>query len=183
MSSLPEIPQPQTSARTRVFNIEMNGKLRRVEFRAPEKNGRWQVMLEGKSMEVEAQEIQPGILGLILQGQSYRCVLDKTPTETAVHLAGERIVFAIDDPRSLSARRRKGGPASGAQVIKAPMPGRIVRLLVSPGQSVEASQGVIVVEAMKMQNELKTIRAGKVIEIRAEAGSTVTAGQVLILIE
>ena len=63
------------------------------------------------------------------------------------------------------------------------MPGRIIRLLVQPGDEVTAHQGVIVIEAMKMQNELKAARAGKVAEIKTETGATVAAGEVLLVIE
>jgi biotin carboxyl carrier protein len=183
MNGISGIPEPQASTRTRAFHIELNGKIYRLEFKALEGNRRWKITLEGKSVELDVKEIQPGVLSLVFQQRSYRCVFDKTPTETAVHLAGERFVFAVDDSRSLSARRRKSATAGGAQIVKAPMPGRVVRVLVSPGETVEAHQGVIVVEAMKMQNELKALRAGKVVEIRAEPGSTVTAGQSLVFIE
>jgi biotin carboxyl carrier protein len=63
------------------------------------------------------------------------------------------------------------------------MPGRVIRVLVEPGQHVEAGQGLIVVEAMKMQNEMKSLQAGRVAEVKAAAGATVSAGDVLVVIE
>ena len=91
--------------------------------------------------------------------------------------------FFIEDRRSLRASRGKRGSAGGSQVIKAPMPGRVVRVLVAPGDQLAAHQGVIVIEAMKMQNELKTPRAGKVVSIQVAAGDTVSANDKLIVIE
>ncbi len=79
--------------------------------------------------------------------------------------------------------RRTVGAAEGRQAVAAPMPGRVIRVLVEAGQAVEAGQGLIVVEAMKMQNEMKSPKAGRVIEVKASDGATVAAGDVLIVIE
>jgi len=81
-------------------------------------------------------------------------------------------------------RRRGDGARGGAGVatIMAPMPGKVVRVLVAPGAAVEADQGIVVVEAMKMQNELKAPRAGRVISVAAKEGATVAAGETLATI-
>ena len=71
----------------------------------------------------------------------------------------------------------------GREPITAPMPGRVIRVLVEPGQEVAAGEGLIVVEAMKMQNEMKAPRAGRVASVKAEAGATVSAGDILVVIE
>ncbi len=93
-------------------------------------------------------------------------------------------VFRVEvfDPRGMRARRTVGA-AEGRQAVAAPMPGRVIRVLVEAGQAVEAGQGLIVVEAMKMQNEMKSPKAGRVIEVKASDGATVAAGDVLIVIE
>ena len=86
------------------------------------------------------------------------------------------------DPRELRGRR-SAAREFGPQAIAAPMPGRVVRVLVEPGQEVAAGEGLIVVEAMKMQNEMKAPRAGRVAAVKTEAGATVSAGDILLVIE
>jgi biotin carboxyl carrier protein len=163
------------------IQIEMEGKLRRIELTRGG-GDRWSGTLDGDPIEIDARLAQPGVLSLIVQGRSYRCVLDAGPIESAIHVVGQRFLVSMEDPRSLTARTRKGGAAGGQQVIKAPMPGRIVRLLVQAGDEVAAQQGVVVIEAMKMQNELKAARAGRVAEVRAREGTTVAAGEALVVI-
>lgn len=165
------------------IQIEIDGKLRRLDLTLNADDDSWVAALDGLAVKVDAELVQPGILSLIIAGHAFRCVLDEGPTETAIQVSGERHIFSVEDPRSLTARRRKSGTAGGQQVIKAPMPGRIVRLLVVQGEQVAAHQGVVVIEAMKMQNELKATRAGAIAEIKTEAGATVGAGEILLVIE
>jgi biotin carboxyl carrier protein len=93
-------------------------------------------------------------------------------------------VFHIDvfDPRELRGRRA-AAHSSGPQAVTAPMPGRVILVLVEPGQQVATGDGLIVVEAMKMQNEMKAPRAGRVAAVKTVAGATVSAGDVLLVIE
>jgi biotin carboxyl carrier protein len=93
-------------------------------------------------------------------------------------------VFRVEvfDPRGLRAREQ-GGESRGRLKILAPMPGRVIRVLVELNQEVETGQGLIVVEAMKMQNEMKSPRAGKVVEVKTAPGAAVSAGEVLAVIE
>jgi biotin carboxyl carrier protein len=163
--------------------IEIDGSPRRLELSQKSDNGVWIAALDGVPLEIDAQLVQPGILSLIVQGRAYRCVLDEGPIETAIQIGSQRYLLTIDDPRSLTSRRRKANSSGGLQVIKAPMPGKIVRLLLGPGDPVAANQGIVVIEAMKMQNELKATRAGKILEVQTEAGATVIAGAVLVVIE
>jgi biotin carboxyl carrier protein len=93
--------------------------------------------------------------------------------------------YAVDvrDPRSLRTRRAIAGTEAGPQKIKAPMPGKIVRILVAEKDEVKAGQGVIVMEAMKMQNEMKSPKDGRVQKILTAEGSAVNAGDTLAIIE
>jgi biotin carboxyl carrier protein len=127
--------------------------------------------------------LRPGVLSLIVDGRAWRVVLDEDANETAAYVAGRRIAYRVDDPRSLKARRAHTGGADGPKAIKASMPGRVVRVLAQRGETVEAHQGVIVIEAMKMQNELKSPKAGAVVELRVSVGDTVSAGDILAVIE
>ena len=100
-----------------------------------------------------------------------------------VVLRGRNYDVAIIDPKRLRSTQSSGAHHSGAAEIISPMPGKIVRVLVEVGAKVAAGAGVVVVEAMKMQNEMKAPKAGVVVSINTEEGATVNAGDVLAVIE
>jgi biotin carboxyl carrier protein len=100
-----------------------------------------------------------------------------------VQIGDEVFRVTLFDPKRLRAARGAGAEASGRAQVAASMPGKVVRVLVAEGAPVEAGDGLVVVEAMKMQNELKSPKSGTVIELRAEAGATVNAGDVLVVVE
>jgi len=120
-----------------------------------------------------------GRWSFLIEGLSYAVTL-LGASEVSVN--GQLFHVDVFDPRSLRGRR-VAAEGSGPQTLAALMPGRVIRVLVEAGQEVEAGQGLIVVEAMKMQNEMKSPRAGRVVEVRAGAGATVAAGDVLVVIE
>jgi biotin carboxyl carrier protein len=165
-----------------ILNIEIYGVLRKVEL---ERQGddRYLISIDGKQIEVESSFPRPGVLSLLVDGRVYRCILDEDSTDPAMYVGHERLPFRVDDPRSLAARRSKGLHAAGPITIKAPMPGRVVRLSRAEGDEVESQQGVVVIEAMKMQNELKAPKAGRVVKILVEVGDAVISGQQLAIIE
>jgi biotin carboxyl carrier protein len=166
-----------------MIQLEMNGALRQVELTQCE-GRQYRLSIDGEpAVHIEAQALRPGVLSLHIAGKSYRCVLEESAEGTAIHLAGKRLLYRVDDPRSLKSRRSRHGGTEGPKPVIAPMPGRVVRVLASIGDAVEAHQGIVVIEAMKMQNELKSPKAGKVIQIRVEAGGTVAAGDVLAVVE
>jgi biotin carboxyl carrier protein len=103
--------------------------------------------------------------------------------EETIAVSGRQHRVAVSDPRSLRSQRRRPGAGNGTLQIKASMPGRVARVLVAPGDAVVAHQGVVVIEAMKMQNELKAARDGRVAEVRVAPGDKVTSGQVLAVLE
>lgn len=133
---------------------------------------------DGPEREASVETPQPGVYSVLLDGRSYQARVE----DGVVTVNGFRYEIEVRDPRRWN-RQSRGGAHAGAQNIKAPMPGKVVRVLVAAGDAVEAGQGLVVVEAMKMQNEMKAPRAGKVIAIAAKAGATVTAGEVLATIE
>jgi len=150
-----------------------------VELPASINAGIVECSVDGRMMAVDARILEPGVMSLVVDGRQFRCILDGD----AVVIDGHRYGFDTVDPRSLKGRRGVGGGAQGPRPVKAPMPGRVVRLMVAAGDQVEEGQGVVVIEAMKMQNELKSPKAGKVVELRVAPGDTVTAGEVLAVIE
>lgn len=162
--------------------LEMEGRQQKVQL---EQNagGAWSATVDGQSVVLDAHMLRPGLLSLILDGRAYRVVLEESADETAVHLGARRFAYRLDDPRSLRSRRRGQDGAAGPKTLKASMPGRVVRVLLEPGQSVTAGQGVLVIEAMKMQNEVKSPKDGRVARLQVKPGDTVNAGQALAVIE
>jgi len=138
----------------------------------------------GDQPEREAQlmEVEPGVYSVLLDGRSYEAHAEAGVDCVWITIRGHRFRVTITDPRSWSSKRA-GPHGHGREEIVAPMPGKIVRLLVEPGQTVEAGQGIVVMEAMKMQNEMKTRRAGRVAGIPVRAGDTVGAGAILATIK
>jgi biotin carboxyl carrier protein len=165
------------------IDIEMDGRVRKVELERIAENGVWRAIIDGEAVTTEARLLRAGVLSLIVEGQSYRIVLEDAGEEPALHLGTQRIPYRAEDPRSLKSRRAHSVASDGPKALKASMPGRVVRLLAAKGDEVKAHQGVLVIEAMKMQNELKSPKDGRIAELRVAAGDTVAAGDVLAVIE
>jgi biotin carboxyl carrier protein len=143
----------------------------------------WRVTLDGRPVAVDAVEIAPNTLSILLNGQSFEVNVSSTPDGKLKLQTGSRefIAEAID-PRAWSGRRHGSVEAQGRQQIVAPMPGKVVRLLVKEGDRVEAGQGLLVVEAMKMQNEIRSPKGGTVERVLAKEGQAVNAGDVLCVV-
>ena len=137
---------------------------------------------EAAERSADVQEAEPGVYSILLEGRSYEARVEETPDGLVVAVDGERFEISVRDPRKL-ARHRGTQRGEGVQAVAAPMPGKVVRVLAAAGDTVNAGQGLVVVEAMKMQNELKAPRAGRLLTMSAREGSTVTAGEVLATIE
>jgi biotin carboxyl carrier protein len=135
--------------------------------------------VDGRAVAADVKMLQPGVMSLVVEGRQYRCVLDGD----GVVIGGRRYGFEVEDPRSLQGRGGAGAGTDGPRAVKAPMPGRVVRLLVKVGDEVEQGQGLVVIEAMKMQNELKSPKAGRVVRVGASVGETVGSGDVLVVVE
>lgn len=169
------------------LELRLDGRQQRVELEALDANGRFRAVLTGsgerKQVEGEAVALRPGVMALLVEGRVYRCVLEEAPGESAVRIGAARYAYQAVDPRSLKARRNHGQSSSGPRSVKAPMPGRIVRVLAAAGEEVAEQQGLVVIEAMKMQNELRSPKAGRVAQVLVAPGATVAAGQVLVLVE
>jgi biotin carboxyl carrier protein len=159
--------------------LEVGGKKRRVELPSGVASGAMECVVDGRAMSVDVRMLEPGVMSLLVEGRQYRCVLDGD----GVLIGGQRYGFELDDPRSLQGRRGVGAGTEGPRAVKAPMPGRVVRLLVEVGDEVAEGQGVVVIEAMKMQNELKSPKGGRVMRVGASVGDTVGSGDVLVVVE
>jgi biotin carboxyl carrier protein len=121
----------------------------------------------------------PGVFSILIEGRSYQATV---LASGSIQVNDQIFSVELFDPRELRARSTAGA-SHGRQNIVSPMPGKVVRLLVAAGDAVEAGQGLIVVEAMKMQNEMKSPKTGVVVEMKTQAGATVTAGEILVVIE
>ena len=145
------------------------------------------VDVDERHYELEIRELGDGEYLLKSGSQVYKCRVERRRDpghETfVVVLRGRQREVSIIDPKRLRSSQSSGAHHAGAAEIVSPMPGKIVRVLVEPGAKVEAGAGVVVVEAMKMQNEMKAPKAGVVVSVNAEAGATVNAGDVLAVIE
>ncbi|HEV3468292.1 MAG TPA: biotin/lipoyl-containing protein [Pyrinomonadaceae bacterium] len=139
----------------------------------------------GRRYELEAHAFGEGEFLLLHEGRVYECraAAAGAAGTIEVHVGGRAYEVALSDPKRLRGARSAAAHDAGRAQIVAQMPGRVVRVMVEPGQEVEAGQPVVVVEAMKMQNEMKSPKAGAVVELRARAGATVNAGDVLVVIE
>jgi biotin carboxyl carrier protein len=125
----------------------------------------------------------PGVISLIEGNRCSLVNLSKAPGGGVVaSIEGKELSVALADLRDRAPRPRNAG-AIGPQEVRTLMPGKVVRVLVAHGDEVTAGQGVMIVEAMKMQNELKAPKTGRVTRVCAEEGSTVTAGTTLLVIE
>lgn len=146
------------------------------------------VELDGRHYELEVRELGRGEYLLINGLHVYKCRVEAkrrlSPGESfEVVLRGRNYEVAITDPKRLRSAQSSGAHHAGAAEIVSPMPGKIVRVLVAVGAKVAAGAGIVVVEAMKMQNEMKAPKAGIVVSIKTEEGATVNAGDVLAVIE
>lgn len=139
---------------------------------------------DGRTHEADISEPEPDLFVAIIDGKVHRCTIEKLPSgETEAVINGKRIPVAAFDKKHLSSKPGAGGPGSGKISLIAPMPGKVVKVLLNQGDEVAANQGVIIVEAMKMQNEVQSPRSGKVIEIKVTEGQTVNSGEVMAVVE
>ncbi len=125
-----------------------------------------------------AVEVEPGVYSILVEGSSYEVRVGAGQ----VAVGKRHFDYHVDDPRQW----KRSGDAAGGQgraAILAPMPGKVVRIMAAVGDEVEAGQGIVVVEAMKMQNEMKAPRAGRVSSIQVKENDSVVAGGVLAVIE
>ena len=144
--------------------------------------------MDDRHYDLQVRELASGEYLLIDGSTVYKCRVSGRGSlaagqSFAVVLRGRNYEVAVVDPKRLRSGESAGAHHAGAAEIVSPMPGKIVRVLVQAGDKVEAGAGIIVVEAMKMQNEMKAPKAGTVVSINADEGATVNAGDVLAVIE
>jgi biotin carboxyl carrier protein len=167
-------------------DIEVNGRTRSVTVERV-RPGRFHVVVDGVAAVVDAERVGSFGVSLVFpDGEHESDAIQLAPTSDA----GERLAVwrGAVVPVTLNGRRTGTGAGTagrphGEQKVTAPMPGRVVRVLVAEGDTVAARQPVVVIEAMKMENELRSPVAGRVREVSAAAGASVEAGRVLVVLE
>jgi biotin carboxyl carrier protein len=163
------------------INIELDGKSHSVEMFHTGERARWNI--DGRALEADAVEISPGIYSILIAGQSFEArVTLRSDSQLCVTVAGRDYNATIRNPRKWKRIRGLGVQAEGSQQLKAPMSGKIVLVLVKTGDTVDAGQGIIVIEAMKMQNEIRSPKSGTVERLLVAQGQTVNAGEVVAIV-
>ncbi len=164
------------------FEVAINNTRRVVELERDAE--RWRISLDGKVVDADTVEIAPNIFSILLDGKSHEIRVASTSSGTLTLQTGRHEFTAeVTDPRAWRGRRHGTLEAEGRQQILAPMPGKIVRVLVQAGEKVEAGQGLLVVEAMKMQNEIRSPKSGTVERLLVKEGQPVNAGEILAWID
>ncbi len=180
------------------FEVEVEGRIRTIVIEHGDNPSSFRVQIDGEPGVVDAVRAGDKSLsifgrvtflrnggpekGTLRIGAAVQVTAGPAPGEGIVHLNG-RTIRAVINGRRRRAAADEGAHGPGDVVVAAPMPGRIVRVLVAPGDQVTARQGLVVVEAMKMENELRAPRAGRVKEVSVVPGASVEAGCVLAVIE
>jgi len=170
------------------FEIEVNGRTRSVAIERTGVDGRFRVSVDGETTLVEARRNGGYGLSLLFPDAAHETskvsiAPGSARGELLACVAGRIAAVGINARRTGRGAADAGGAVDGEQKVTAPMPGRVVRVLVAPGDTVEARQPVAVVEAMKMENELRSPKAGRVKDVAVAAGTSVEAGRVLVIID
>ncbi|OGL44427.1 MAG: hypothetical protein A2W05_06055 [Candidatus Schekmanbacteria bacterium RBG_16_38_10] len=165
------------------MNLEViiNNKEYNVEIERKEKS--FLVKIDDEEFDVDATVLKKELYSLIVSNKSYLTNIKSEENKYIVDVNSESFEIEVFDEATKRTVQRKNEAGSGKQIIKAPMPGKIVKILVKEGEEVEPGSGMIVVEAMKMENELKSSSKGVVKEIAVEEGVAVNAGDTLIVVE
>jgi biotin carboxyl carrier protein len=173
------------------FDIEVNGRVQPVTV---ERDGElYRVTIAGRTHRVDLARVDRSTLSLIFtngSAASHEVAIAERlePGEMEVHLRAGVVYARLEGKTGARRRRASAGidpfsAADGEQEIVAPMPGKVVRVLVAPGDQVTVRQGLVVVEAMKMENELRSPKDGRVKDVRVQQGTLVEAGRVLVVVE
>ena len=162
-----------------IYNVIIGGRNLRI---ALERDGEeWKFELDGLQVQVDARPIRPGVISLIINGRAYEVKRDQLGNQERLWINNTAFIAEISDPRSLTAQRSRTATTTTAKLL-ASMPGKVLRVMVSAMDQVEIGQALLVLEAMKMQNEIKSPNKGIVKQLITE-GTYVNAGDVLAIVE
>lgn len=163
-----------------IYDVTIDGKNYRLELNRAA--GAWDCRLDGREIRIDAVLARRDVLSILIDGKAYEIKRERTAADMHLWVGSARYAVQLRDPRSLRSRASTDD-GKGSRKLLAPMPGKVVRVLVREESEVEAGQGVVVVEAMKMQNEIKSPKKGVVRKLVATEGANVNAGDVLAVVE
>jgi len=159
--------------------VHIDGKKRVVEIDRREDG--WAFRIDGAAVDADVAEISPGVYSILLGGRSFEARVAPQGKALTIEVGSRRMNAEVIDPRRW--RRERGEMAlEGKQRITAPMPGKVVRVLAEQGKPIEAGQGILVLEAMKMQNEVRSPKSGTVERLLVKEGQAVNVGDALAVI-
>ena len=142
------------------------------------------VVLDGQRVDADVAKVAASSVSILLDGQSFEVhVTPALEGKLKLQSGAHEFTAEVQDPRAWRGRKHGGLETEGRQQVLAPMPGKVIRLLVKEGEPVAAGQGIIVIEAMKMQNEIRSPKSGKVERLLAKDGQTVNVGEILAWVE
>jgi biotin carboxyl carrier protein len=163
------------------YEVEVNGRVRQVTVHRAD--GHFVVSVDGRDWTVDAARVDGHTLSLLVGSSSQEITMapDAAAGQLAIAIKGVPLSVTVNGRRRWG-RRDDGGAGGGPQQLIAPMPGKIVRVLAKVGASVQPRQPLVVVEAMKMENELRATRSGVVSELFVQEGQSVDAGALLLIV-
>ena len=162
------------------LKVQLGGRTREVDIQR--EGRRLTGTLDGEHVDADAVEVSPGVYSILMGGAAFEVQVERAATGLIVAVGGRRRSARVVDPRQRQGRRGGVIEAEGRQQVVAPMPGKVVRVLVAQGEKVEAGRGVVVVEAMKMQNEIRSPKTGTVERLGVTEGQAVNAGDVIAVV-
>ena len=164
-----------------LYNVIIDGKSHRLELERTA--GNWDCRLDGREIQMDAVLARHDVLSVLIEGKAYEIKRERTATDMHLWVGAARYAVEVRDPKSLRSRRGGTVDEKGPKKLVAPMPGKVLRVLLKEKAEVELGQSILVVEAMKMQNELKSPKKGIIQRIVAGEGAAVNAGDVLAIVE
>ena len=168
------------------YQVDISGKTHQLDLEkasAPQQPYRWVCRLDGREIVVDAVQTGAGTLSLVIDGKSFEIRREKEGEIQQLGVRGKKYDVTLQDARSLKSRKRTGSADAGPLRLTASMPGKVVRVLAKEGDVLNAGMGIVVVEAMKMQNELRSPKEGTLKKMLAREGMNVNAGDVLAVLE
>jgi biotin carboxyl carrier protein len=141
-----------------------------------------QCAIDGIALEADCVEIAAGIYSILLEGRSLEASVEPFGEGLHVTVNGREIAARVRDPRKWQRNNKAAATSEHRQSVLAPMPGRVVRVLVATGETVKLGQGIAVVEAMKMQNEVRSPKAGRIERVLAKEGQSVNVGETIAVV-
>jgi biotin carboxyl carrier protein len=162
------------------LEIELAGASHIIETPRVERN--FACTIDGYSVEADAIEIAPGIYSILISGLSFEARVERFGEDLRISIGGKQYAMRVSDPRKWRRNQNAASASDHKQNVVAPMPGRVVRVLVSAGGTVNVGQGIVVVEAMKMQNEVRSPKTGTIERLLVKEGQPINAGETIAVI-